>query len=116
MATGLRETLVDEKISFGRYRTVEAKNFVLSTFINRSQSICEPSRLESREFLKKLQGLLHRDGMKCQSGDKCLCKPWKKEDIPTCLSSSLVKVLTILKFGDIYEDEDMDRMMEQVLP
>ncbi|XP_019101070.1 PREDICTED: LOW QUALITY PROTEIN: F-box/LRR-repeat protein At4g14096 [Camelina sativa] len=60
------------------------------------------------------QGLLHRDGMKCQSSDECLCKPWKKEDIPTCLSSSPVKVLTIMKFGDIYEDEDMDRMMDQV--
>ncbi|XP_010468768.1 PREDICTED: U-box domain-containing protein 17-like, partial [Camelina sativa] len=27
-----------------------------------------------------------------------------------------LQVLKILKFGDIYEDEDMDRMMEQVLP
>ncbi|EOA25680.1 hypothetical protein CARUB_v10019031mg [Capsella rubella] len=59
------------------------------------------------------EGLLHRDGMKCQS-DECLCKPWEVEDIPTCLSSSPVKILKILKFGDIYEDEDMDRMMEQV--
>lgn len=53
------------------------------------------------------QGLLHRYDMKCRS-DECLCKPWEEEDIPTCLSSSHVKVLKIMKFGDIYEDEDMD--------
>lgn len=51
--------------------------------------------------------------MKCKS-DEWLYKPWEKEDIPTCLSSSPVKVLKILKFGDICEDEDMDKMMEQV--
>ncbi|CAL9245793.1 unnamed protein product [Arabidopsis halleri] len=59
------------------------------------------------------EGLLHRYDMKCQS-DECLCKPWEEEDIPTCLSSSPVKVLKIMKFGDIYEDEDMDKMMDQV--
>lgn len=51
--------------------------------------------------------------MKCGS-NKCLCKPFEEEDIPSCLSSSPVKVLKILKFGDVYEDEDMDKMMEQV--
>ncbi|EFH54522.1 predicted protein [Arabidopsis lyrata subsp. lyrata] len=60
-----------------------------------------------------LEGLLHRYDMKCRS-DECLCKPWEEEDIPTCLSSSPVKVLKIMKFGDIYEDEDMDKMMDQV--
>ncbi|KAG7561421.1 FBD domain [Arabidopsis thaliana x Arabidopsis arenosa] len=59
------------------------------------------------------EGLLHRFDMKCGS-DECLCKPWEEEDIPTCLSSSPVKVLKIMKFGDIYEDEDMDKMMDQV--
>ncbi|XP_013589380.1 PREDICTED: putative F-box protein At1g58310 [Brassica oleracea var. oleracea] len=58
-------------------------------------------------------GLLHRYGMNCRSCE-CLCKPWEEEDVPTCLSSSPVKVLEILKFGDICEDEDMDKMMEQV--
>ncbi|KAG2252300.1 hypothetical protein Bca52824_082436 [Brassica carinata] len=51
--------------------------------------------------------------MNCRSCE-CLCKPWEEEDVPTCLSSSPVKVLEILKFGDICEDEDMDKMMEQV--
>ncbi|KAF3527189.1 hypothetical protein F2Q69_00049483 [Brassica cretica] len=59
------------------------------------------------------EGLLHRYGMNCRSCE-CLCKPWEEEDVPTCLSSSPVKVLEILKFGDICEDEDMDKMMEQV--
>ncbi|CAH8310535.1 unnamed protein product [Eruca vesicaria subsp. sativa] len=59
------------------------------------------------------EGLLHRDGMSCGSGE-CLCKPWEEEDVPSCLSSSPVKILEIKKFGDIGEDEDMDKMMEQV--
>ncbi|CAA7016697.1 unnamed protein product [Microthlaspi erraticum] len=58
------------------------------------------------------QGLLHREGKKCGS-EECLCKPWEEEGIPTCLSSSPVKVLKILKFGDC-EDEDMGKEMEQV--
>lgn len=51
--------------------------------------------------------------MNCGSGE-CLCKPWEEEEVPTCLSSSPVKILEIMKFGDICEDEDMDKMMEQV--
>lgn len=51
--------------------------------------------------------------MKCGS-NKCLCKPWEEDDIPTYLSSSPVKILKILKFGDVYEDENMDKMMKQV--
>ncbi|EOA26103.1 hypothetical protein CARUB_v10019525mg, partial [Capsella rubella] len=73
--------------------------------------------LKNSPNLKTLifDGLLHRFGDKCKSTDECLCSPWEEEDIPTCLSSSPVKVLKILKFGDIYEDEDMDQMMEQVV-
>ncbi|ESQ44157.1 hypothetical protein EUTSA_v10006415mg [Eutrema salsugineum] len=58
-------------------------------------------------------GLLHKHGMNCGSHE-CLCRPYEEEDIPICLSSSPVKVIKILKFGVICEDEDMDKMMEQV--
>ncbi|KAJ4884997.1 FBD-like domain family protein [Raphanus sativus] len=57
------------------------------------------------------EGLLHREGM---GSGECLCKPCDDEEVPTCLSSSPVKTLEIMKFGDICEDEDMDKMMEQV--
>ncbi|XP_024012970.1 putative F-box/FBD/LRR-repeat protein At3g59240 [Eutrema salsugineum] len=59
------------------------------------------------------EGLLHKHGMNCGSHE-CLCRPYEEEDIPICLSSSPVKVIKILKFGVICEDEDMDKMMEQV--
>ncbi|KAJ0255545.1 F-box/LRR-repeat protein [Hirschfeldia incana] len=57
------------------------------------------------------EGLLHREGM---GSGECLCKNSEEEEVPTCLSSSPVKILEIMKFGDICEDEDMDKMMEQV--
>lgn len=43
-----------------------------------------------------------------------MCKPWEGEDIPTCLSSSPVKVLKILKFGEIFGDEDIEEQIKQV--
>ncbi|CAA7016707.1 unnamed protein product [Microthlaspi erraticum] len=56
-----------------------------------------------------LQGLGHKATVRC--GDMCLCEPFEEEmeeeeEIPPCcLSSSPVKVLKILKFGKIYDDE-----------
>jgi len=43
----------------------------------------------------------------------CVCKPW--EGTPICLSSSPVKILKVLKFGEVcsYKD-DMDRQTEVI--
>lgn len=43
----------------------------------------------------------------------CVCLPW--EGTPICLSSSPVKILKILKFGEVsvYSD-DMDKQMEVI--
>ncbi|KAG2258488.1 hypothetical protein Bca52824_077782 [Brassica carinata] len=57
---------------------------------------------------------LHHKFKNCGEEDKCLCKPWEGEDIPTCLSSSPVKVLKILKFGEIFGDEDIEEQIKQV--
>ncbi|XP_056841795.1 putative F-box protein At1g58310 [Raphanus sativus] len=56
---------------------------------------------------------LHHKIKNCGEEDMCLCKPWE-EDIPTCLSSSPVKVLKILKFGEIFGDEDIEEQIKQV--
>ncbi|KFK35159.1 hypothetical protein AALP_AA5G246400 [Arabis alpina] len=55
------------------------------------------------------QGLLHKATDKC--GDVCLCKPREeeKEEVPSCLSSSPVKVLKILMNND-----KIEKQMEQV--
>ncbi|KAG7629060.1 putative FBD domain, leucine-rich repeat domain superfamily [Arabidopsis thaliana] len=104
------------------YNTLEP----LPVFNNLIQLTVKTDRLVGWESLTALlknspnletlvfEGLLHRYDMKCQSSDECLCKPWEEENIPTCLSLSPVKVLKIMKFGDIDEDEDMDKMMDQV--
>ena len=59
-----------------------------------------------------IQRLLHKAMDTC--GDVCLCKPCE-EGIPSCLSSSPVKVLKIQKFGEIgdYYD-DMEKQTEQI--
>ncbi|KAF3573891.1 hypothetical protein F2Q69_00062141 [Brassica cretica] len=57
---------------------------------------------------------LHHKFKNCGEEDKCLCKPWEGEDIPTCLSSSPVKVLKILKFGEIFGDVDIEEQIKQV--
>ncbi|KAL9310025.1 putative F-box protein [Arabidopsis thaliana] len=64
------------------------------------------------------KGLVHRFTDKC--GDMCLCKPWEEdeeeeedEETPTYLSSCPVKVLKILEFGKIYDDE-IEKRIDQV--
>ncbi|KAF3494102.1 hypothetical protein DY000_02056613 [Brassica cretica] len=56
---------------------------------------------------------LHHKFANCWEEDRCLCNLWE-EDIPTCLSSSPVKVLKILKFGEIFGDEDIEEQIKQV--
>ncbi|VVB06234.1 unnamed protein product [Arabis nemorensis] len=60
-------------------------------------------------------GLHHKNTFKCKDVDGCLCRP--SEDLPSFLSSSPVKVIKILKFGEIsfYSDETAKQwQMEQV--
>ncbi|CAA7056499.1 unnamed protein product [Microthlaspi erraticum] len=66
-----------------------------------------PNLLNNCPNLKTLifQGLHHKATDSC--GNVCRCKPW--ENIPNCLSSSPVKVLKILKFG-----EKLDTELEQI--
>ncbi|CAH8269137.1 unnamed protein product [Arabidopsis lyrata] len=52
------------------------------------------------------QGLLHKATDRC--GDVCPCKP--PENIPTCLSSSPVKVLKILKFGEVNDKTELEQI------
>ncbi|AED94028.2 Protein with RNI-like/FBD-like domain [Arabidopsis thaliana] len=59
------------------------------------------------------EGLHHKYTKKCGDKDGCLCKyendlGAKKKNVRTCLTSSPVKVLKILKFGETFEDEDED--------
>ncbi|CAA0387390.1 unnamed protein product [Arabidopsis thaliana] len=60
-----------------------------------------PALLKNCPNLETLvfKGLHHRSTSKCQDTDGCLCKSSK--DIRSCLSSSPVKVLKILKFGEV---------------
>ncbi|KAG7579062.1 F-box domain [Arabidopsis thaliana x Arabidopsis arenosa] len=59
------------------------------------------------------QGLHHKDTIKCEEVDGCLCK--YSEDIPTCLSSSPVKVVKVWKFGEKnYYYNDIKKQIEQV--
>lgn len=56
------------------------------------------------------QGLVHKAMDGC--GDMCLCKPGE-EGVPSCLSSSPVKVLKILeigKNGDFYDDIEIGQI------
>ncbi|CAL9242138.1 unnamed protein product [Arabidopsis halleri] len=52
-----------------------------------------------------IQGYNHKSTIKCVDVDGCLCK--SSGESPTCLSSSPVKVLKILKFGEICDDKEM---------
>ncbi|XP_018490648.1 F-box/LRR-repeat protein At3g59250 [Raphanus sativus] len=57
---------------------------------------------------------LHHKFANCWEEDKCLCNLWMAY-ISTCLSSSPVKVLKILKFGEIFgDDEDIVEQIKQV--
>ncbi|CAL9242119.1 unnamed protein product [Arabidopsis halleri] len=47
----------------------------------------------------------HENTIKCVDVDGCLCK--SSAESPTCLSSSPVKALKILKFGEICDDKEM---------
>ncbi|KAL9812819.1 putative F-box/LRR-repeat protein [Arabidopsis thaliana] len=76
-----------------------------------------PPLLKSCPSLETLvfEGLHHKYTKRCGDKDGCLCKyenHWgtkkKKKNVRTCLSSSLVKVLKILKFGETFEDENED--------
>ncbi|VYS52346.1 unnamed protein product [Arabidopsis thaliana] len=58
------------------------------------------------------QGLHHKDTIICEEVDGCLCK--YSEDIPTCLSSSPVKVVKVWKFGEKNYNNDMKKQIEQV--
>ncbi|KAG7566482.1 Leucine-rich repeat 2 [Arabidopsis suecica] len=55
-----------------------------------------------------------KDTMKCfEDADRCVCKPW--EGTPICLSSSPVKNIEVLKFGEVYSyKDDMDRQTEVI--
>ncbi|KFK41209.1 hypothetical protein AALP_AA2G099500 [Arabis alpina] len=69
-----------------------------------------PSLLKNSPNLETLvlHGLVHKATNRC--GDVCLCRPYKEEEeIPTCLSSSPVKVLKIMKFG-----VEIEKQIEQV--
>ncbi|EFH39898.1 predicted protein, partial [Arabidopsis lyrata subsp. lyrata] len=52
-----------------------------------------------------LAGFNHKNTVKCLDVDGCICK--SSAENPTCLSSSPVKVLKILKFGEICDDKEM---------
>ncbi|EFH54521.1 predicted protein [Arabidopsis lyrata subsp. lyrata] len=65
------------------------------------------NRSVSSKTLKRLTGLHHKHTIKCEDADGCLCKSSK--EICSCLSSSPVKVLKILKFGEVssyFDDEE----------
>ncbi|XP_019096509.1 PREDICTED: putative F-box/LRR-repeat protein At5g41840 [Camelina sativa] len=74
-----------------------------------------PPLLKSCPSLETLvfEGLYHNYTDRCRDKDGCLCKydnDWGvKMDVRTCLSSSPVKVLKILKFGKTFDDDDVDR-------
>ncbi|ESQ44167.1 hypothetical protein EUTSA_v10005909mg [Eutrema salsugineum] len=72
-----------------------------------------PALLKNCPKLETLvfEGLHHRYA-NCAEEDGCLCKPC--EDTTTCLSSSPVKVLKILKFGEIFDDYDIEEQIKQV--
>lgn len=56
-----------------------------------------------------------RDVNKCWEDheDSCVCKPW--EGTPTCLSSCPVKMLKVLKFGEMFSNkDDIDRQLEVI--
>ncbi|KAG7561419.1 F-box domain, partial [Arabidopsis thaliana x Arabidopsis arenosa] len=68
-----------------------------------------PALLKNCPNLETLvfKGLHHKHTIKCEDADGCLCKSSK--DIRSCLSSSPVKVLKILKFGEVssyFDDEE----------
>ncbi|KAG7544184.1 FBD domain, partial [Arabidopsis thaliana x Arabidopsis arenosa] len=71
-----------------------------------------PPLLKSCPSLETLvfEGLHHKYTNRCGDKDGCLCKyddHWgAKMDVRTCLSSSPVKVLKILKFGETFDDDD----------
>ncbi|CAL9225267.1 unnamed protein product [Arabidopsis halleri] len=71
-----------------------------------------PGLLKNSPNLETLifQGLIHKATNKC--GDVCLCyKP--REEILSCLSSSPVKFIEILKFGEI--SDDMEKQIKYFL-
>ncbi|KAL9286755.1 putative F-box domain, FBD domain, leucine-rich repeat domain superfamily [Arabidopsis thaliana] len=70
-----------------------------------------PGLLKNSPNLETLifQGLIHKATYRC--GDVCLCKKPRKE-ILSCLSSSPVKVIKILKFGE--NSDDMEKQREQI--
>ncbi|CAH2063569.1 unnamed protein product [Thlaspi arvense] len=58
------------------------------------------------------EGLHHKNTIKCEDVDGCLCK--SSEEISSFLSSSPVKILKILKFGEISVYSDDKEKQKQV--
>ncbi|ESQ44168.1 hypothetical protein EUTSA_v10005904mg [Eutrema salsugineum] len=60
-----------------------------------------------------LQGLVHKVTDKC--GEVCVCNGEEEDAITTCLSSSPVKVLKIMKFGEIYDGKIEKHLRHRLL-
>ncbi|CAL9223884.1 unnamed protein product, partial [Arabidopsis halleri] len=67
-----------------------------------------PALLKNCPSLETLvfEGLHHKVTKRCDEEDGCLCKFSSGWMARSCLSSSRVKVIKILKFGDTYYDDD----------
>ncbi|KFK35161.1 hypothetical protein AALP_AA5G246900 [Arabis alpina] len=67
-----------------------------------------PKLLKNSPNLETLvfEGLHHRYTIKCGDVDGCLCK--YSGEIPTCLSSSPVKVLKVLRFGETGVENEIE--------
>ncbi|XP_019101065.1 PREDICTED: putative F-box/FBD/LRR-repeat protein At3g59240 [Camelina sativa] len=75
-----------------------------------------PALLKNCPKLETLvfEGLYHKSTIKCEDADGCLCKS-SEVDIRSCLSSSPVKVLKMLNFGDVpFYSEEKEKWTAQV--
>lgn len=87
------------------------KTLIFHVQIKPSKTSCDTFFSREKQlnitFSILLQGLLHKATDRC--GDVCRCKP--PENIPTyCLSSSPVKVLKILMFGEIDDKTELEQI------
>ncbi|XP_010436887.1 PREDICTED: putative F-box/LRR-repeat protein At5g41840 [Camelina sativa] len=69
-----------------------------------------PALLKNCPHLETLvfEGLHHKVTNRCVDEDGCLCKYRSGRETRSCLSSSPVKVIKIMKFGEIYDDDEDD--------
>ncbi|KAG7634969.1 FBD domain [Arabidopsis suecica] len=124
-ATDLLMGICNVKTLYLSYDTLETLNLccqVIPVFNNLTHLTIEshpelgweslPNLLKSCPNLGTLvfQGLLHKATDRC--GDVCMCQGL--ENSHSCLSSSPVKCLKILKFGETNDDDDMEIEMEQI--